>query len=166
MSGRSHSLNQRGDTLVEVLIAMAIVAVVLGGAYASANNSLKSTQAAKERDVALRVAEAQIERVRGFKNTSPNAPIAGNSCLTSALAVVGNGGALPPLDTDVLRGASGVYNAACVTTSTGVTYSAAINDIPYHVYNEVSGNSYTVHVRWARVGGGQNQEIILRYRYY
>lgn len=158
-------LSQKGDTLVEVLIAMVIVSVVLGGAYVSSNNSFKATQTAKERDIALRVAESQVERIRGFKTQQPNAPINNDTCFTPALAMVGNSG-LPPLDTDNLRGTGGSYNAACVVTSVGATYAPGVNDIPYHSDIQASGNDYTVHVRWPRSGGGQNQEIILRYRYY
>lgn len=165
MSSRPHPLSQRGDTLVEVLIAMVIVAVVLGGAYVSSNNSFKTTQAAKERDIALRLAEMQLERIRGFKVGSPSAPIANGSCMTSALAIVNNSGALPTLSADNLTGSGGIYNGSCVLSTLGTTYGPS-SDTPFHIYNEVSGSDYTVHVRWARFGGGQNQETILKYRYY
>lgn len=164
MSARSYSLNQRGDSLVEVLIAMVIVAVVLGGAYRSSSNSFNATQSSKDRDIALRVAETQLERIRGFKLGSPSAPIANGSCMNSGLGIVSNGGGLPALAADNLNGA-GIYSGACVVNHNSATYSAG-RDVPYHIYNEVNGNDYTIHVRWPRAGGGQNQEATLRYRFY
>ena len=40
---------QRGDTIVEVLIAIAVIGAVLGGAYVVVNNSANNNQAAQER---------------------------------------------------------------------------------------------------------------------
>jgi Tfp pilus assembly protein PilV len=58
--------NQAGDTIVEVLIAIVLVAVILGGAYATANQSLLNTRAAQERGEALDIAQGQVESLRGF----------------------------------------------------------------------------------------------------
>lgn len=149
-------INQRGDTIVEVLISMLIVSVVLGGAYASSNRSLQTTQSSKERDSALRVAEAQLERLREADLAS--VPIAPNSfCLNGSAALVNNPNPLvPSVDSDDLSEASPNYHDDCqVTTGGGVAYNTAI------VKN---GDVYEVHVRWNRVGGGSNQETILRYR--
>lgn len=162
----SSILGERGDTLVEVLIAMSIVAVVLGGAYLSSNKSLNTTQVAKERDIALRVAETQVERIRGFKTQSPNAPITNNSCMSTTTSNVANSGSLPALTADNLNSGGGFYNTTCAMNSAGASYASSPNGIPYYTDIEVSGNDYTVHVRWLRSGGGQNQETTLRYRYY
>jgi prepilin-type N-terminal cleavage/methylation domain-containing protein len=55
---------QRGDTLVEVMVAIVIVATVIGGAYVVSNRSLQSTRSAQERSNALKLAEAQIEQLK------------------------------------------------------------------------------------------------------
>lgn len=165
MSSRSHTLGQRGDTMIEVLMAIAVVSVVLSGAYVTANRSLNATQVSKERDMALRVAETQLERIRARKAALPGT-IANGSCMDSALSVNTNSGSLAPLNTDNLNGVAGSYAAACIVDSTSAPYTAGINDVPFHIYNEVSSNIYTVHVRWPRSSGGQNQETILRYRIY
>ena len=59
-------LNQVGDTIVEVLVAMTVMSMVLGGAFASTNRSLNATQAAKERDQGVRLAETQIEQLKSL----------------------------------------------------------------------------------------------------
>ncbi len=61
----------RGDTIVEVLIAIVVVSTILTGAYVLSNKSIKGTRSAKEHTVALKYAENQIERLRGAFNTTP-----------------------------------------------------------------------------------------------
>jgi prepilin-type N-terminal cleavage/methylation domain-containing protein len=55
---------ERGDTLVEVMIAIAIVASVLGASYATAARSLRAGRQSQERSEALRYVESQIERIK------------------------------------------------------------------------------------------------------
>lgn len=50
-----------GDTIVEVLIAIAVIGIVLGGAFVSVNRSLKGTQLSKERVEALGLTRSQME---------------------------------------------------------------------------------------------------------
>lgn len=57
---------EAGDTIVEVLIAILLVAVILGGAYATANQSLLATRESQERGEALTLAEGQLEGLRGL----------------------------------------------------------------------------------------------------
>lgn len=58
-------LNQRGDTIVEVLIAIAVISSVLGTSYAIVNRNSKSYQQVSERTEALKLAEDQLEQIRG-----------------------------------------------------------------------------------------------------
>ena len=65
--------NQRGDTIVEVLISIAVISLILGGAYVSTNSSLQGTRAAQERSDALKVTESQLEAVKSMALSNPNA---------------------------------------------------------------------------------------------
>jgi prepilin-type N-terminal cleavage/methylation domain-containing protein len=56
--------SQRGDTIVEVMIAMAVASVVLAGAYALTNRNLSITQSTNERSQALQLVQKQIELMR------------------------------------------------------------------------------------------------------
>jgi len=60
--------NQRGDTIVEVLIALTVVGTMLTGAYASARRSMFAVMASQERLEALKLAEGQLERVKHHIN--------------------------------------------------------------------------------------------------
>ena len=52
---------QKGDTIVEVLVCMAIISAVLGTAYTAVNRSVKNSQQAQEHSQALLIAESQLE---------------------------------------------------------------------------------------------------------
>lgn len=64
---------QYGDTIVEVLIAIAIIGSVLVVANGSARRSLNSVQSSKERHVALAQAQTQLELARTVAATNPDA---------------------------------------------------------------------------------------------
>jgi Tfp pilus assembly protein PilV len=66
-------LNQTGDTMVEVMIAMVILAFVLTGAYLSAQYSLNNIVNANNRVEALDIATGQIESLKNLLMNSPTA---------------------------------------------------------------------------------------------
>src|SRR5262245_22324828 len=68
---------QRGDTIVEVLVAIGVISLVLGAAYVMTNRSAQNTRAAQERDNALKLAESQVERLKGLAATNPSAVFSG-----------------------------------------------------------------------------------------
>lgn len=167
MSGRPSPLNSSGDTIIEVLMAVAIMGAILVGAYVSAGSSFNSTQLSKERDIALRVAETQMERIRGYKATGTGL-IGNNTCVSSVgvnLSINNNNPAvLPELKADTL---SGYYTVECIQDSTSQKYVMGTSDgVPFYINNQVSTNDYTVHVRWPGSGSGGNQEVIIKYRAY
>ena len=60
--------NQRGDTIVEVLIALAIISSVLAGAFFVTNRSTQNVRDTEEHTQALQLLQGQIERVRADVN--------------------------------------------------------------------------------------------------
>lgn len=58
--------NQRGDTIVEVLIAIAVISLVLAGAYATVRKSTAVTQDTQERGEAQKLVEGQLELLRNY----------------------------------------------------------------------------------------------------
>lgn len=58
------SLNQRGDTLVEVLICVLIVTVVLTGAYVTTSKSIQGVRNSQEHTEALKLVQSQLELLR------------------------------------------------------------------------------------------------------
>jgi prepilin-type N-terminal cleavage/methylation domain-containing protein len=58
------SANQRGDTIVEVLIALAVISSVLAGAFFVTNHSAQNVRDTEEHTQALQLLQGQIEQVR------------------------------------------------------------------------------------------------------
>lgn len=63
------SLNNRGDTIVEVMIVLAVLGFALSLGYATANRALLNTRQAQESAEATKLAETQIERLRALAPT-------------------------------------------------------------------------------------------------
>lgn len=102
---RRISLGQRGDTIVEVLIAVAIVSLVLTAAYALTNRNLQRIQAVQEQSYAQRLVEQQVEYLRA--SDSANRPSSSGQCYTDAHNL-GSG-------------------AGCTVTSGGASYIRSIS---------------------------------------
>lgn len=68
--GRIRQAN-RGDTIIEVLLAIAILGAVLGGAFVAANRNTLVNRSSQERLEAIKVGEAQLERLKA-KVSSPD----------------------------------------------------------------------------------------------
>ncbi|MEI6480790.1 MAG: prepilin-type N-terminal cleavage/methylation domain-containing protein [Candidatus Saccharibacteria bacterium] len=59
---KTGTLNQAGDTIVEVLIAVVVVSVVLVGAYTISNASLRQIRMSQERTEAQKIAVGELEK--------------------------------------------------------------------------------------------------------
>ncbi len=62
---------ERGDTIVEVLIAIVVASAVLVGSFAITNASLKQIRMAQERSEAQKFAESTIENLSGLIKAHP-----------------------------------------------------------------------------------------------
>ncbi len=59
-----HKLNRRGDTIVEVMIVLAVLGMALGISYSTANRALLQARAAQENTKATEILQGQIEQLR------------------------------------------------------------------------------------------------------
>jgi len=59
-------LGKRGDTIVEVLICLAVLGLTLGSATVVVNNNRKTIMGTQERSVALKLVQGQIEKTRAL----------------------------------------------------------------------------------------------------
>ena len=62
-------LNERGDTLVEVTIALAILSLILVSAFVTANRSFAQGQTSKERSELASVAQEQADALKSFRDS-------------------------------------------------------------------------------------------------
>ncbi len=64
--------NQRGDTIIEVMIVLAVLGLAIGIAYSTANRSLLNARQAQENSQATAAAQAQVEQLVSIGCTSGN----------------------------------------------------------------------------------------------
>lgn len=119
--------NRRGDTIVEVTLALTVLALVLGTSSVLANRNTKTLQNAQEKNVAVRYAQQQIEflKTKAVGDMAVFTPYVGGAkfCMTNADSApvaltdtscrVENGGAkyVQTITLESVAGETGVYNA-------------------------------------------------------
>lgn len=85
MQQRQHRIHQRqrGDTIVEVMIAIAIISSVLAGAFYMTNHSTRAVRDSEEHAQALQLLQGQLEQLRAAAPTSSWASLPRYFCFTS-----------------------------------------------------------------------------------
>ena len=154
----SQRLKQTGDTIIEVLIVITLLSFILGGAYVVVNRGTQEVRDAQERSEAVNIAKGQLELLRNAGSKTYQTTAGKTFCFKGDPAVLTpnnsiNQGSLPALGSDDFS----KYDCS-ISPQGGVTYYMAID------YTNAS-NTYDVHVRWDKIGGGNN-ETVLNYRMY
>lgn len=146
-------LNNKGDTIIEVLIAILILSLVLTGAYSSSNQSLKMVTEAEQRTIALNIAQNQIEDLRAQAATPAfKSYLTVNSCFNTTTNTPNN------------------FLASPVNNSNPcVSKNIYLSEIIYLGANILNGNavdnSYEIIVSWASSANDKsNAQVILYYR--
>ena len=71
MLGRAKANSERGDTIIEVMIVLAVLGLAIGISYATANRSLLNARQAQENTQATELVQSQAESLRSLvSNTS------------------------------------------------------------------------------------------------
>ncbi|HEX8762820.1 MAG TPA: type II secretion system protein [Candidatus Saccharimonadales bacterium] len=141
-------LTERGDTVVEVLVSIAVVSLLLGGAFVTADRSFKGNRDAQERQSAVKLAEGQVEQLKYLAGTSPDsifgASVPAAFCLTGTVT------------------ASNASDAACRVNADGSPTTA---DPSYNLRVTRTSNDFTVLVTWEALTGTASN-VTLKYRVY
>ncbi len=146
--------SQSGDTIVEVLIAVAVVSVVLVGAFTIANKSSMQIRAAQERSEAQKLASSAIESLKSRTSTANALPLNKAYCQNLVTQATSTGALPTPVSTDD----DSDYAAECrMTTAAEVGYYVSV----MRTDNE---GSFVIHARWDRIGGGDRQDVTYNYR--
>lgn len=74
------NVNQVGDTIVEVLIAIVIITSVLVAAYQTTSRNTNLTQDTQEHSQALKLAESQLEYLRQYTGSGSSFDPTQNDC--------------------------------------------------------------------------------------
>lgn len=140
---------ERGDTLVEVLIAIAVISLILGGAFVMTNRSLQGTRDAQERVNATKLVEGQIEQIKDIAATDSDSLFGASApasfCINSAGGVVSS------------------TNSGCRVDASGGT---PVGEPIFNLAVTRSGNTFTIRNTWNSVRGGGQNNVEMKYRAY
>lgn len=139
----------KGDTIVEVLIVLAVLGGALGFAYGIANKSLLQGQDAQEHTEAVKILEGQIEQLRAVVSQAGSNPsFPSYFCLDAnnnpqSIGNPANHSSYPPA---CVKGQSLFYI--------------------YIIPNNPSANTYLATCVWDNVMGTGQDTVTLAYRVY
>ncbi len=150
-------LKERGDTIVEVMVCVAILGAILGGAYTIATRSLRSAQIAHERSEALKLVEGQIERLKYVARNHDEVFDEEYRSETRHFCLTGSDDVEQRINPGTPPNPPGSHHADC---SNGIfrlntTYKIVDHEDPTKLFG-----TFSVEATWERIGGGQERLII------
>ena len=160
--------NQRGDTIIEVLISVAVLSLVLSASFGLANRNSQAFRQAGERGEAQKLAQAEVEKLKTYLSNSSNSMPSLNSyfCMKNdptagLIMVVFTNPAKPPADP----------NADINLTNSGYPddCKAPAGELYYRYIYRGTGptkDTYTSNVRWVAVTGHGVDQVKIVTRQY
>lgn len=140
--------HETGDTIIEVLIAIAVVSSVLAITYATMNRNLLLTRASQERTEAAKLAQGQIESLRQYG--AAVAP-SGSFCFKS--------------DGSVENVATGSPTVALSDDDwANYTDQCTVDELYHLAVTTEDSKTFKLYVRWDRVTGKSRDEVRMVYR--
>jgi type II secretory pathway pseudopilin PulG len=148
-----HKLNRAGDTIVEVMVVLAILGLAISISYATANRSLLNARQAQENSEATELIQSQLEALRTLTSVT-DVPNIFNAALQNYCLVPT--GVAPNIKYTNASGAS------CTMTSVGyqinILYCNPITIPPCPT------DTFTVTASWPDVLGEGNDTVTTIYR--
>lgn len=144
-------MKQRGDTIIEVLIAIAVASSVLAITYSTMNRNLQISRQSQERTEATKIAQGQIELLRSHLDLADTTINSGVFCLkdTATTARTGFTGSIPAtLPDDFTK-----YGPECINV-----------DNFYNLAITVNAGIYKIYVRWYNVQGTGQDQVVMVYK--
>ena len=141
-----------GDTIVEVMMVLAVLGMAIGISYATANRSLLNARQAQENSEATGLVQSQLEALRsmapnGTADPTKNVFRAGDYCI----------------DTSTYKIVPYVAGGPCHFKPEGDINSSGLYDIRVH-YNSGANDTFTAVATWDDVLGDGQDAVTLIYR--
>jgi type II secretory pathway pseudopilin PulG len=155
-------LRESGDTIVEVLIAIAVVSSVLAGAFTVSQKSTLAVRDSQERAESTQLLQGQIELVRALAlqvsdvTVSPFSPVDKYFCLAQDPVTSKIVRQESPTLTDTTLADASKYNAKCKNLGPGGYYKVAGK-------YDTATNAFIFNAVWDAINGGIDTTV-LRYR--
>lgn len=155
---------QGGDTIVEVLIAMTVVAAVLGASYTIVNRTLANARQAQEHSEALQIANKQIEYLTTLMASGSVGDLTDGTPTFNCANK--NTGALEPQNGLGDPSQLSRYAAACISDGSVQYFTAFKYDTNPADATNGPVKFFRVYVTWPSVTGHGNDQVTLAYRAY
>lgn len=163
---------QRGDTIIEVMVALSIMGVIIAGAYTTASRATRGAQMAQERIQAVKVAEHQTEVMREYAGRFTDTDINNPNPALNKNIFINNTFCINPRNQQVVVWASGdpsstsMFDDNLAVHPSGSYPNGCISEDGRYFFSvKRNGNVFTTTVRWDRIGGGRDQ-VSLKSRFY
>ncbi len=154
MLGLKRIRSQRGDTIMEVMIAVAVLSFILTASFVVSNKSSQATRQSVERSEAFKHSETKLEQLKTFisQSATPALPADGTS-----FCIKNDGTPTPAIVGDAKNFATYDSNPAL---------SDCKQDNRYYSYVQRTGNTFTVYTRWEAATGNGIDESSMVHRIY
>ncbi len=149
-------LNRAGDTIVEVMVVLAILGMAIGISYATATSSLLANRSAQENSEATLLVQSQIEQLRNF--VSIDSGFFNNQSGTVSFCFDTTGSFIPindPIDYSKYPAGCGLVNGI---------YNVSITRLAVDPASGAIINKFTGKVVWDNVQGRGQDSTTLVYR--
>lgn len=152
--------NQRGDTIMEVLIAIAVLSLILTVSLALANRNTQGNRQAQERGEAAKYTESQIELLKTYLANPTNSTLPAKG---SDFCMKNDGTPSEAIDGIIDDAQAETFNAFNSPDLTDCKKGEF-----FHVYinRSVDGSTFTAHTRWYKVAGRGVDEATMVHRIY
>lgn len=149
--------SEKGETIIEVLMSIAVLSLAIVGSIVVARSSLLLGQSANERLQALKIAETQIERLKALAPSSragdPNGIFRSTDfCVRPDLSIVN----IPATPADCA-------NTYFPESALAVVVNYDANG-PDGAVGGFDNNVFTVSVTWDSVDGEGRDSVVIEYR--
>jgi type II secretory pathway pseudopilin PulG len=156
--------SNRGDTIVEVLLAISILSLILSASYTIANRSSQALRQSVEHSEAHEIAKTQLEALKSYLAQNGSALPSANStpfCMKYDPADTSHAGLQTVTDPSFQATAYDTYPASCQLNGSDS------NDSRYKVVIlRPDTNTFIATVHWDRAGGNGVDQAEMYYRLY
>lgn len=170
--------NQRGDTIAEVMICIAIISLMLAAAFALTNQNQTNARQAQERSEATRIADKHLELLKAYADLyqiDGATPLPAHFCMKYNAAAA----AIDPLravevvptatpNSDPNSDNLSAYNADCKDQNNLFSSAIWAPDGSAGVGADITNGkkTFAVVTRWASLDNGRTEEVKIFYTVY
>lgn len=159
---RRNIRRQSGDTIVEVIIVLAVLGLAIGISYATANRSLQATRQAEENTQATEILQGQLESLRSYAGINDSANSHYVYQASNAFCIDSTGNVVKSTMLSNLDVASATHTDI-PTNYPGGCHVNNLYDIAIG-YDESQTETFTARVTWDDVTGVGKDTVTLVYR--